>query len=158
MTKKLLGMGTGAMDTVITCPDLPLADTFQRVIGEQLIPGGSCANMLCAFASLGGRAQLISRIGDDDFGKQFTKTLAMDSVDTSALLVNPGGVTLHTYIWAAEGGEHCILVNIGDSLMDLQPEEVDESILDGVDLFIQIYFPLLQRLNWHGFVKNGRYR
>ncbi len=141
MTKTLLGMGAAAMDTVISCSSLPRGDSFQRVDSEQLIPGGSCANMLCAFAALGGQARLVAKIGDDQFGRQFSKTLAEDGVDGSNLLVNKGGVTLHTYIWAAKGGEHCIFVNLGDSLMALAAEEVDARILDGVDLFYSDLFP-----------------
>ena len=53
MIKKVLGMGASAMDTVISCPFLPKEDGFQVVEHEEILPGGSCANMLVALNALG---------------------------------------------------------------------------------------------------------
>ncbi|MCR4962569.1 MAG: carbohydrate kinase family protein [Firmicutes bacterium] len=137
----VLGLGAAAMDTVIGCDRLPQEDSFQVIDREQLLPGGSCANMLAALAALGVRARLLAKIGDDERGRLFRSTLRQDGVEDGWLVEKPGGVTLHTYIWAAATGNHCIFVNLGDALMDLQPEEIDESILDGVDLFYSDFFP-----------------
>ena len=141
MLKKVLGMGAAAMDTVISCPSLPQEDAFQVVEHEQMLPGGSCANMLVTLASLGTRTQLLAKIGDDQRGELFRNSLRADGVDDSLLIVKPGGTTLHTYIWSTEDGSHCIFVNMGDSLMDLQPAEIDPSILDDTDLFYADFFP-----------------
>lgn len=141
MTKTILGMGTAAMDTLLGVHQLPKADAFEYMKSEQLVAGGSCANMLVAFAALGGSSKQIAKIGDDKFGVEFKRTLTADGVDDSLLIVKPGGTTLHTYVIAAENGEHCIFANIGDCLMHLEPEEITLDMLDGVDLFYTDFFP-----------------
>ena len=141
MIKKVLGMGASAMDTVISCPFLPKEDGFQVVEHEEILPGGSGANMLVALNALGTKSCLLAKIGDDECGKLFRNTLRADGIDDDLLITKPGGTTLHTYILAAADGQHCIFVNIGDSLMDLHPEEIDDAILDGVDLFYADFFP-----------------
>lgn len=141
MIRKVLGMGASAMDTVISCPFLPKEDGFQVIKHEEILPGGSCANMLVTLNALGTKACLLAKIGDDERGQLFRQTLRADGIDDNLLITKPGGTTLHTYIWAADDGQHCIFVNLGDSLMNLQPEEIPASILDGVDLFYADFFP-----------------
>jgi sugar/nucleoside kinase (ribokinase family) len=153
MAKNIVGMGTGAMDTVVSCIALPKEDSFQIIKNEQTLPGGSCANMLAAFVSLGGSAKMIAKIGDDEYGAQFRKTLLLDGVDDRFLITKRGGVTLHTYVFAAENGEHSIFVNFGDSLMDLRPEEVGESMLDGADLYYSDLFPAAAAVKMAGLCR-----
>lgn len=62
-------------------------------------------------------------------------------MDDSLVITKASGITLHTYVLAAESGQHSILINFGNSLMDLRPEEVDASMLDGVDIFYADLFP-----------------
>ena len=141
MGKKILGMGTAAMDTLMGIEKLPRSDAFELLRSEQLVPGGSCANMLVTYAALGGESKQLAKIGDDRFGQAFRETLEEDGVDVSLLKVKSGGTTLHTYVMAAENGEHCIFANIGDCLMQLEPEEITENMLDGIDLFYGDLFP-----------------
>jgi ribokinase len=129
------------MDTVMFCPALPGNDGFQMIKSEQVLPGGSCANMLTTLASLGAESRLIAKIGDDELGRLFRRTLAQDGVDGSLLITKPGGTTLHTYVLAADNGQHCIMINMGDSLMALKPEELDTSMLDGAAAFYSDLFP-----------------
>lgn len=141
MVKTVLGMGTAAMDTLLGIHRLPKADAFENIKSEQLVPGGSCSNMLVTFAGLGGKAKHIAKIGDDRFGLEFRRTLLADGVSDELLLEKKGGTTLHTYVLAAENGEHCIFSNIGDCLMHLEPEEIKPEMLDGIDLFYSDLFP-----------------
>ena len=141
MIKTVLGMGTAAMDTVLQCQTLPKADAFEILQGEQLLSGGSCANMLVTLAQLGMHAKQIAKIGDDMYGQRFRQELVADGVDDSLLMTNLGGSTLHTYILAAADGQHCIFANMGNSLMHLLPEEIKPEMLNGVDLFYTDLFP-----------------
>lgn len=141
MIKTILGMGTAAMDTLFVSKELPKADAFELLKNENLVPGGSCANMLVAYAGLGGVSKQIAKIGDDNFGVEFRKTLIADGVDDSLLIEKKGGTTLHTYIIAAENGQHCIFANAGDCLMQLEPEEITDDMLEGIDLFYTDLFP-----------------
>lgn len=135
MVKTILGTGYATMDTLWSVKQLPKPDSFGHIESEELVPGGSCANMLVAYANLGGNAKQIAKIGDDEYGVIFKQTLEADGVDSSLLKIKKGGTTHHTYIVAAPNGEHCIFSNIGDCLLDLQPEEIPEDILDGVDIY-----------------------
>lgn len=135
MVKTILGTGFATMDTLWSTKQLPKADSFAHLNSEELVPGGSCGNMLVAYANLGGNAKQIAKIGDDEFGVTYKQTLEADGVDSSLLKIKKGGTTHHTYIVAAKNGEHCIFSNIGDCLLDLQPEEIDDNIFDGIDIF-----------------------
>lgn len=135
MVKTILGTGFATMDTLWSTRMLPKADSFAHLTSEELVPGGSCGNMLVAYANLGGNAKQIAKIGDDEFGKIYMKTLEEDGVDGSMLKIKKGGTTHHTYIVAAKNGEHCIFSNIGDCLLDLQPNEIEDDIFEGIDIF-----------------------
>lgn len=65
MDFKVLGLGTAAMDIVLQCEELPREDGFAFIYNEQLIPGGSCANVLVALTKLGVKTSLIAQMGDD---------------------------------------------------------------------------------------------
>ncbi len=141
MIRTVLGLGTAAMDVVLQCDSLPTADEFALIGSEQLLSGGSCANMLVTLAKLGLNARQIAKIGDDSFGQIYRKDLVNDGVDDRLLITVPAGQTMHTYIFAAANGEHTILANMGDCIMNLQAEEIRPEMLEGVDLFYTDMFP-----------------
>ena len=66
------------------------------------------------------------KIGDDNIGDEFLRTLREDGVDAELVAVKKGGTTLHTYILTAPGGRHCIFANTGDTVCTLIPEELPE--------------------------------
>lgn len=141
MKTTLIGIGSYAMDTMIACPALPKEDSFALVREERILPGGSCANMLVSFAALGGKSRMLAKIGDDETGRMFSKTLKEDGVDISLLLTKPGGTSLHTYVFTTPDGTHSILVNPGDSMMALGPDELKPEILADADLFYSDFMP-----------------
>jgi len=141
MKTTLLGMGSYAMDTSIVCSTLPKEDSFALVREERTLPGGSCANMLAAFAALGGKSRMLAKIGDDETGRMFSQTLSEDGVDNSLLFIKPEGTSMHTYVFRTPEGTHSILVNPGDSIMALSPDELNPDILEGVDLFYSDFMP-----------------
>ena len=129
------------MDVVLQCDSLPRADEFEIIRNEQVMSGGSCANMLVTLAKLGANARQIAKIGDDSFGRTFREDLIQTGVDVSLLMTVPGGQTMHTYVIAAGNGEHTIFSNMGDCIMNLKAEEIDPAMLEGVDLFYTDMFP-----------------
>ena len=141
MIKTILGLGTATMDVVLQCDSLPKADQFEIIRNEQVLSGGSCANMLVTLAKLGANARQIAKIGDDSFGRIFREDLIQAGVDVSLLMTVPGGQTMHTYIIAAGNGEHTIFANMGDCIMNLKAEEIVPAMLEGVDLFYTDMFP-----------------
>jgi sugar/nucleoside kinase (ribokinase family) len=137
----VLGQGATAMDVVIRCSDLPKDDGFAQIYDERRTSGGSGANVLVTLAQLGVEASLVARIGEDSLGEQFRRELLQDGVSDRYLQVNPGGVTMYTYVFVADKGKRSIFVNSGDSFASLKAENVKESMLDGVDVFFTDGYP-----------------
>jgi sugar/nucleoside kinase (ribokinase family) len=137
----VLGLGATAMDIVIRCSDLPKNDGFAQIYDERRTSGGSGANVLVTLAQLGVKTSLVARIGEDSLGEQFRRELLQDGVSDRYLQVKPGGVTMYTYVFVADRGKRSIFVNSGDSFLSLKEENVEESMLDGVDVFFTDCYP-----------------
>ena len=133
--KNVLAMGTVAMDIVLECTALPKEDGFAYIEKERLLPGGSSANLLVALHHLGAGAYQTGKIGDDEYGRLFRKTLVEDGVDDTYLVTKAGGSALHTYIMAAPNGKHSIFASLGDCVTNLESEDLPETILDNMDVF-----------------------
>lgn len=129
------------MDIVLQCESLPREDGFAFVHHENLLPGGSCANVLVALARLGVDTGLVAKIGDDEYGRVFREDLARSGVSTDYLFTRPGGVTLHTFVILVPSGERGIFCHLGDSLLDLGEGEVFPEMLRGVKVFYTDMFP-----------------
>ncbi|MFR8546126.1 MAG: carbohydrate kinase family protein [[Clostridium] scindens] len=121
MGKKLLSLGAIAMDIVINSHDLPKDDGFALINHEQMLPGGSASNVSVSAAHFGMESYQTGKIGDDNIGDEFLRTLREDGVDAELVAVKKGGTTLHTYILTAPGGRHCIFANTGDTVCTLIP-------------------------------------
>ncbi|MDD2568948.1 MAG: carbohydrate kinase family protein [Clostridia bacterium] len=134
-SKNVLAMGTVAMDIVMECTALPKEDGFGYIEKETLLPGGSSANLLVALHNLGAGAYQTGKIGDDEYGKLFRKTLVEDGVDDTYLVTKAGGSTLHTYIMAAPNGKHAIFASLGDCVTNLEAKDLPNDIIDKMDVF-----------------------
>lgn len=58
---------------------------LDEVVQFERVAGGAPANVATAVARLGGRAQMVSQVGEDAFGTHILKTLHANGVDTSAV-------------------------------------------------------------------------
>ena len=58
---------------------------LDEVVQFERVAGGAPANVATAVARLGGRAQMISQVGEDAFGTHILKTLHANGVDTSSV-------------------------------------------------------------------------
>lgn len=141
MNKKVLGLGVAAMDVVLQCESLPQEDGFAFIHSEQLMPGGSCANVLVTLARLGTAASLVAAVGDDHYGTVFLEDLTCVGVNTENVKIRKKGVTLHTFVTVDNRGNRSIFVNPGDSLLTLRAEEVDGFMLEGAVVFYTDMFP-----------------
>lgn len=140
MGKKLLSLGAIAMDIVLNSHELPKDDGFALINHEVMLPGGSASNVSVAAAHFGLEAYQTGKIGDDNIGDEFRRTLIEDGVDAGYVVTKKGGTTLHTYILTAPGGKHCIFANTGDAVCTLIPEELPENIMDSMDIFYNDMF------------------
>lgn len=138
---KVLGLGTAAIDVVLKCDKLPEKDGFSLIKNEKIIPGGSCANVLVTLSKLGIHTALINKLGDDFYSNTFMEDLKQNNICTKYMKIDKGGSILHTYITVGEKGEKCIFSNFGKSLLSLNCNEVDETMLDDVLVFYTDMFP-----------------
>jgi len=90
MGKKVLSLGAIAMDIVIDSHELPKDDGFAFINREQMLPGGSASNVSVCAAHFGMEAYQTGKIGDDNIGREFLKTLKEDGVDTQNIAVKNG--------------------------------------------------------------------
>ena len=141
MHPNIIGLGPASLDIVLNCDALPREDGFSWVHQERMTPGGSCANVLTILARFGHAPALIAKLGDDQCASVFISDLKKNNIHTDYLLENPGGTTLHTYITVAEDGRKSIFVNLGDSQLELEEEEVQENWLRDVSVFYTDLFP-----------------
>ncbi len=141
MDSKVLGLGTAAMDIVLQCNDLPKNDGFSFINNEQVLPGGSCANVLVALSKLSVETSLLAKIGDDFYSNNFMSDLQKNLICTDNIFIDKGGSILHTYITVGNNGERCIFANLGRSLLSLTEEEVSVDMLEGVSVFYTDMFP-----------------
>lgn len=135
MTLRVLGLGTAAMDIVLKCEDLPREDGFSFVHQENLMPGGSCANVLVTLANMGVGTGLVAQVGDDRYGKIFKEELTASGVNTDWLFSKEKGVSLHTFITVGKNGAKAIFAHLGDSLLSLPEEKVHQGMLQDVKVF-----------------------
>ena len=78
---KLLSLGAIAMDIVINSHELPKDDGFALIQHEEMLPGGSASNVSVSAAHLGMEVYQTGKIGDDNVGEKFIRTLVADGVD-----------------------------------------------------------------------------
>lgn len=132
---KVISLGAIAMDIVLETSMLPKDDGFALITKEEILPGGSASNVAVTLANYGVEVYQTGKIGTDEVGKEFRKTLVADGVSDKYLVTKENGVSLHTYIMIAPEGKHCIFANLGDSITNLEPEDIPDDIMEHVDCF-----------------------
>ena len=127
MSQPIVVVGSLNMDFVVQVDALP--ERGQTVSGRAfaMLPGGKGANQACAAGRLGGRCQIIGRVGRDVFGETLTASLADAGVDTSRVLVTDGEATGVALIPVEAGGQNLIIVAGGANLR-LTPGDVEMAL------------------------------
>ncbi len=85
MAKRLISVGHAALDRIYRINAFPPEPTKVRALESIEIGGGMAANAAVAIARLGAKAELWSRIGDDNAGAIVRAGLKAEKVDISAL-------------------------------------------------------------------------
>jgi ribokinase len=112
-TNKIVVIGSCNTDMVIKSDRLPVPG--ETVLGNTFMmnPGGKGANQAVAAARMGGDVTLISKTGNDLFGKQSLELYKSEGMKTDFIFSdskNPSGVAL---ISVDANGENCIVVASG---------------------------------------------
>ncbi|WP_367109696.1 adenosine kinase [uncultured Psychrobacter sp.] len=108
--------------------------------------GGSAANTMFAFASLGGKPFYACRVGDDEQGLFYLKDLNEAGVATSKQSIHAGGVTGSCVVAVTEDGERTMQTYLGTS-SDITSDNVDFDALTQADwLYIEGYLAMSESI------------
>lgn len=104
--------------------------------------GGSAANSMFAFASLGGKPFYACRVGNDDPGKFYLADLHQAGVATSEQSIQVGGVTGSCVVAVTDDGERTMQTYLGTS-SEISEENVDFKPLTQADwLYLEGYLAM----------------
>jgi ribokinase len=136
-------VGSLNMDFVVRVHALPERGQTLSGWGFTMLPGGKGANQACAAGRLGGRCEMVGRVGRDVFGEQLRASLAADGVGTTGVMSTDGEATGVALIPVEDGGQNLIVVAGGANLR-LCPADVATALekAAGGLLLLQLESPL----------------
>lgn len=110
---KIVVVGSCNTDMVVKVNELPKPG--ETVLGEDfnIYHGGKGANQAVAIARFGGSVSFVTKIGDDQFGKQSLESLQNEGIDISNIITDPTLSTGVALIVVNREGENSIAVASG---------------------------------------------
>lgn len=107
--------------------------SFDEVTAFAPKVGGAPANVCAAYAKLGGRARLLTQLGDDPFGHRILHRLEEVGVETDCISLTKDANTALAFVSLAENGDRTFSFYRKPSAdMLYPPEAVQAAYLDGV--------------------------
>src|SRR6516165_9622098 len=99
--KKILCIGEALIDMICTDRGKSLSE------GQHFLkkPGGAPTNVAAAIASLGGRVELITKVGNDPFGRQLISVMDEYGVITRSILLDRDHFTTFAFVSLMDDGE-----------------------------------------------------
>ncbi|WP_350562655.1 adenosine kinase [Psychrobacter sp. CAL346-MNA-CIBAN-0220] len=108
--------------------------------------GGSAANAMFTFASLGGKPFYACRVGDDKQGQFYLQDLHQAGVATSEQSIHAGGVTGSCVVAVTDDGERTMQTYLGTS-SDITAANVDFEALTQADwLYLEGYLAMSESI------------
>ncbi len=139
--RHVLVVGSINMDQIFRLDHLPRPGETM-LAGEVItVPGGKGANQAVAAARIGGRVQMVGRLGADPFGRSLRAALQEAGVDVAHVREDEAAATGVALILLAEGQDNSIIVASGANM------RVTPADLDAVDwaavgvLLVQLEIP-----------------
>ncbi len=127
MNDILLAIGEALIDFM---PDKKECE-FDEVTAFSPKLGGAPANVCGAYAKLGGRAKLLTQLGDDPFGHKIIKELKQYNIDTSCITLTDKANTALAFVSLGKGGARTFSFYRKPSAdMLYQPESVKKEYFD----------------------------
>lgn len=119
----VLCLGETLIDLIATDehPSLEMSPTFERSLG------GSPANVAVQIARLGGSTAIVSKVGNDPFGRYCHRALDVAGVNTQYLVLDPTAPTTHVFVSRTAGTPEFTVFRGGDAL--LQADDIPEQAL-----------------------------
>ncbi|MFZ4546229.1 MAG: ribokinase [Bacteroidales bacterium] len=124
--KKIVVVGSCNTDMVIKADRLPIPG--ETILGGTFFmnPGGKGANQAVAAARMGGNVTLISKTGNDVFGKQSVMLYTAENIKTNYIYSDPKHPSGVALITVDSQGENCIVVASGANAY-LTPSDIDKA-------------------------------
>ena len=107
--KRIICVGHAALDRIYRIETFPKSPSKVRALEHVESGGGMAANAAATIAKLGGRAELWSRVGDDDSGSKIKAGLKAAGVDVRSLQSFEDGRTSTSAITVDSKGERLIV-------------------------------------------------
>jgi ribokinase len=120
----ILVVGSINMDQIFRLDHLPRPGETMLAGDVLTVPGGKGANQAVAAARLGGRVQMVGRLGADPFGRSLRAALHADGVDVAHVREDAAAATGVALILLAEGRDNSIIVASGAN-MRVAPADLD---------------------------------
>ncbi len=137
----IVGLGTIAMDVILEVDKLPAEDGFSIIKNKTELDGGSGSNAIAQASKLGASCGFIAQLGDDDIGIKIKEGLVRDDVDISSMVLKKDSTSLHTQIVVGECGKKFILLNMGDSFLALDKDNVNMDYISSAKVFYTDLLP-----------------
>ncbi|MBP2279943.1 ribokinase [Psychrobacter sp. PL19] len=120
--------------------------TLAEIEPSKQAGGGSAANAMFTFASLGGKPFYACRVGDDKQGQFYLQDLHQAGVATSAQSIHAGGVTGSCVVAVTDDGERTMQTYLGTS-SDITADNVDFDALTQADwLYLEGYLAMSESI------------
>jgi ribokinase len=136
-------LGSVHMDLVARATRLP--GRGESVVGSQfsMSPGGKGGNQACQLALLGLTTFMLTRLGNDEFGRQLTKALQSKGVDTSLIVIDPQAATGASTVFADDNDYSSIIVSGAAARISADDIERARGKIENCDaLVLQLELPV----------------
>lgn len=143
-SQKIVVVGSCNTDMVIKADRLPIPG--ETILGGTFFmnPGGKGANQAVAAARLGGSVALISKTGNDVFGKQSVMLYTSENIKTDYVFSDPKHPSGVALITVDSNGENCIVVASGANAY-LTPSDIEKAgtVLENCEMVLmQLEIPV----------------
>lgn len=137
---RVTAVGAAAVDEWYAVSNIPEPDGGAFAHDVTAAPGGVGANVAVALDRLGRDVGLVSRVGDDEYGRRATAWLADTGVDMDRVVVGDEPTT-RSLVLRDPTGERAI-VTTGESFRSLQLDDATlERTLESEVVFVTAYTP-----------------
>ncbi|HEX2528962.1 MAG TPA: carbohydrate kinase [Geminicoccus sp.] len=120
-------------ELLIDLVPLPAADDSMRFVAK---PGGAPGNVAVGVARLGGRSAMLTKVGDEAFGRMLVDTLRGNGVSIDGIRTTRERRTgLAVVTLTPEGDRDFFFYRDGCADSDLSPDDLDQDILRATKVF-----------------------
>lgn len=142
--QKIVIVGSLNMDIIMRVPHLPKAGETLLTNDIKYAAGGKGANQAVGAGKLGGKVQMIGRVGNDLYGRELYNSLIKNGVDAEGIVFDNMLSTGNAYIYVADNGDNNIVVNPGaNSRLSIEQVKASESMFDHVSYcLVQTEIPM----------------